>query len=43
MRELTIPASYSVNSAQPDSRQIEITVNLLFEGASASTFFRWRP
>ena len=33
MRELTIPASYSVNSAQPDSRQIEITVNLLFEGA----------
>ena len=33
MRELTIPASYSVNSAQPDSRQIEITINLLFEGA----------
>ena len=33
MRELTIPASYSVNSAQPDSRQIEITIDLLFEGA----------
>ena len=31
--ELTIPALYTVNSAQPDSRQIEITVNLLFEGA----------
>ena len=30
---LTIPALYSVNSVQPDSRQIEITINLLFEGA----------
>lgn len=30
---LTIPALYSVNSTQPDSRQIEITINLLFEGA----------
>ena len=31
--ELTIPALYTVNSVQPDSRQIEITINLLFEGA----------
>ena len=31
--ELTIPALYTVNSTQPDSRQIEITINLLFEGA----------
>ena len=31
--ELTIPALYTVNSKQPDSRQIEITINLLFEGA----------
>lgn len=30
---LTIPALYTVNSAQPDNRQIEITLNLLFEGA----------
>ena len=30
---LTVPALYTVNSAQPDSRQIEITLNLLFEGA----------
>lgn len=30
---LTIPALYMVNSTQPDSRQIEITINLLFEGA----------
>lgn len=30
---LTIPALYSINSTQPDSRQIEITINLLFEGA----------
>lgn len=33
MDNLTIPALYSVNSVQPDSRQIEITINLLFEGA----------
>lgn len=33
MKELTVPALYTVNSTQPDSRQIEITVNLLFEGA----------
>lgn len=31
--ELTIPALYMVNSTQPDNRQIEITINLLFEGA----------
>ena len=31
--KLTIPALYTVNSTQPDSRQIEITINLLFEGA----------
>lgn len=31
--ELTIPALYTVNSVQPDSRQIEITINLLFENA----------
>ena len=31
--ELTIPALYTVNSTQPDSRQIEITINLLIEGA----------
>ena len=30
---LTVPALYTVNSAQPDNRQIEITLNLLFEGA----------
>ena len=30
---LTIPALYSVNRTQPDSRQIGITINLLFEGA----------
>lgn len=30
--ELTIPGLYTVNSAQPDSRQIEITLDLLFEG-----------
>ena len=30
---LTIPALYTVNSIQPDSHQIEITINLLFEGA----------
>ena len=31
--KLTVPASYTINSTQPDTRQIEITVNLLFEGA----------
>lgn len=31
--KLTVPALYTVNSTQPDSRQIEITLNLLFEGA----------
>ena len=31
--ELTIPALYTVNSTQPDSRQIEITLDLLFERA----------
>lgn len=31
--ELTIPALYTVNSAQPDSRQIGITINLMFDGA----------
>ena len=31
--KLTVPALYTVNSTQPDSRQIEITINLLFEGA----------
>lgn len=30
---LTVPALYTVNSTQPDSRQIEITLNLIFEGA----------
>ena len=30
---LTVPALYSINSTQPDSRQIEIVINLLFEGA----------
>lgn len=30
---LTVPALYTVNSTQPDTRQIEITMNLLFEGA----------
>lgn len=29
---ITIPALYSVNSAQPDSRQISITVNALYDG-----------
>lgn len=33
MDNLTIPALYSVNRTQPDSRQIGITINLLFEGA----------
>lgn len=33
MDKLTVPALYTVNSTQPDSRQIEITINLLFEGA----------
>lgn len=33
MDNLTIPALYSINSKQSDSRQIEITINLLFEGA----------
>lgn len=33
MKELTIPALYTVNSTQPDSRQIEITIDLLLEGA----------
>ena len=36
--ELTIPALYTVNSTQPDSRQIEITINLLFEGACFGTY-----
>ena len=31
--KLTVPALYAVNSTQPDSRQIEITIDLLFEGA----------
>ena len=31
--KLTIPALYTVNSTQPDSRWIEITLDLLFEGA----------
>ena len=30
---LTVPALYSINSTQPDNRQIEIVINLLFEGA----------
>ena len=33
MKELTVPALYTVNSTQPDSRQIEITLDLIFEGA----------
>lgn len=33
MDKLTVPALYTVNSTQSDSRQIEITINLLFEGA----------
>lgn len=33
MNDIKVKALYSVNSAQPDSRQIEITINLLFEGA----------
>lgn len=35
---LTIPALYSINSAQLDSRQIDITVNLLCEGACISKY-----
>ena len=31
--KLTVPALYTINSTQPDTRQIEITANLLFEGA----------
>jgi len=31
--KLTVPALYTVNSTQPDTRKIEITMNLLFEGA----------
>ncbi len=33
---LTVPALYTVNSTQPDSRQIEITLDLIFEGACFS-------
>lgn len=33
MDRLTIPASYTVNKSQPDLRKIDITLNLLFEGA----------
>ncbi len=33
MNALTIPASYTVNKVQPDTRQTEITLNLLYEGA----------
>lgn len=33
MNDIKVKALYSVNSTQPDSRQIEITINLLFEGA----------
>ena len=33
MDRLTVPALYTVNNTQPDTRQIEITMNLLFEGA----------
>ena len=33
MDKLTVPALYTVNSTQPDTRKIEITMNLLFEGA----------
>ena len=33
MDRLTVPALYTINSTQPDSRQIEITLNLIFEGA----------
>ena len=33
MNDMKVNALYSVNSTQPDSRQIEITINLLFEGA----------
>lgn len=33
MNDMKVKALYSVNSTQPDSRQIEITINLLFEGA----------
>lgn len=29
---LTIPALYSINSTQPDSRQISITINALYDG-----------
>ena len=35
---LTIPALYTVNSVQPDSRQIEITINLLFESTCFSKY-----
>lgn len=31
--KLTIPALYTVNSVQADTRQTEITINLIFEGA----------
>lgn len=30
---IIIPALYSVNSAQPDSRQINITINAIYDGA----------
>ena len=36
--ELTIPALYTVNSTQPDSRQIDITLDLFFEGACFSKY-----
>ena len=35
---ITISALYSINSTQSDSRQIEITINLLFEGACFSKY-----
>ncbi len=36
--ELTIPALYTVNNTQPDSRQIDITLDLFFEGACFSKY-----
>lgn len=33
MNALTIPALYTVNKVQPDTRQTEITLNLMYEGA----------
>lgn len=33
MNDIVIKSLYSVNSAQPDSRQISITINALYDGA----------